>query len=51
MVELNSGTHAGYYPGNTNVHLRVYFDTNNRHLYVAAVKQVLISVLTYYQWQ
>ena len=37
MVELNSGTHAGYYPGNTNVHLRVYFDTNNRHLLRAAV--------------
>ncbi len=36
MVELNSGTHAGYYPGNTNVHLRVYFDTNNRRLLRAA---------------
>src|SRR5699024_4116285 len=36
MVELKQGKHAGYYPGNTKIHLRVYFDKNTRQLLRAA---------------
>ncbi len=36
MVEITSGTHAGYYPGNTDIHLRVYFDAERRQLLRAA---------------
>lgn len=36
MVEITGGTHAGYYPGNTDIHLRVYFDKHNRQLLRAA---------------
>ena len=32
MVEITGGTHAGYYPGNDKLHLRAYFDTNNRKI-------------------
>lgn len=38
MVELKGGAHAGYYPGNSDLHLRVYFNKENRQLLrVAAV--------------
>lgn len=36
MVEANQGEHAGYYPGNTKLHLRVYFDKTNRRIIRAA---------------
>lgn len=36
MVELKSGAHAGYYPGNSVLHLRVYFNKENRQLLRAA---------------
>lgn len=36
MVEINAGVHAGYYPGNTKLHLRVYFDKSNRRIIRAA---------------
>ena len=36
MVEIKSGAHAGYYPGNTPLHLRVYFNKDNRQLLRAA---------------
>jgi CoA-disulfide reductase len=36
MVEIKSGAHAGYYPGNTPLHLRVYFNKDNRRLLRAA---------------
>ena len=47
-----SGAHAGYYPGNTPLHLRVYFNKDNRQLIRAAAvgKQGPINVLIFYQW-
>lgn len=36
IVEVNQGEHAGYYPGNKNLHLRVYFDKANRRIIRAA---------------
>ncbi|OHO71584.1 CoA-disulfide reductase [Staphylococcus sp. HMSC036D05] len=36
MVEVKQGTHAGYYPGNTPLHLRVYFEKDSRKLLRAA---------------
>ena len=36
MVEANQGEHAGYYPGNTKLHLRVYFDKSSRRIIRAA---------------
>ncbi|ARJ51409.1 CoA-disulfide reductase [Staphylococcus lutrae] len=38
MVEVKKSTHAGYYPNNSDVHLRAYFDKKTRQiLRVAAV--------------
>ena len=36
MVEVKQGAHAGYYPGNTPLHLRVYFEKDSRKLLRAA---------------
>ncbi|WP_436855287.1 CoA-disulfide reductase [Staphylococcus caeli] len=36
MVESIQSTHAGYYPGNSKLHLRVYFDKSNRRIIRAA---------------
>lgn len=36
MVETKQGAHAGYYPGNTPLHLRVYFDQDTRKIIRAA---------------
>ncbi|UXR70097.1 CoA-disulfide reductase [Staphylococcus sp. IVB6246] len=36
MVEVKNGTHAGYYPNNTPVHLRAYYDKQTRQLLRAA---------------
>ncbi|WP_049426900.1 CoA-disulfide reductase [Staphylococcus capitis] len=36
MVEVKQGAHAGYYPGNTPLHLRVYYDKTSRKLLRAA---------------
>ncbi|CAM3993819.1 CoA-disulfide reductase [Staphylococcus xylosus] len=36
IVEVNQGEHAGYYPGNKKLHLRVYFDKANRRIIRAA---------------
>ncbi|EHJ06675.1 CoA-disulfide reductase [Staphylococcus simiae] len=36
MVEVNQGAHANYYPGNSSLHLRVYFDTASRQIIRAA---------------
>ncbi|UXR78858.1 MULTISPECIES: CoA-disulfide reductase [unclassified Staphylococcus] len=36
MVEVKNGTHAGYYPNNTSVHLRAYYDKTSRRLLRAA---------------
>ncbi|EGQ0325524.1 CoA-disulfide reductase [Staphylococcus pseudintermedius] len=36
MVEVNLYTHAGYYPGNSKVHLRAYFDKETRRILRAA---------------
>lgn len=36
MVESKQSTHAGYYPGNSKLHLRVYFDKSNRRIIRAA---------------
>ena len=36
MVEVENGTHAGYYPNNTPVHLRAYYDKQTRRLLRAA---------------
>lgn len=36
MIEVTSGAHAGYYPGNSDIHLRVYFNKDNRQLLRAA---------------
>ncbi|MDO5376050.1 MAG: CoA-disulfide reductase [Staphylococcus rostri] len=36
MVEVENGTHAGYYPNNTSVHLRAYYDKQTRRLLRAA---------------
>ncbi|MCS4486793.1 CoA-disulfide reductase [Staphylococcus americanisciuri] len=36
MVEVKNGTHAGYYPNNTPVHLRAYYDKQTRRLLRAA---------------
>ncbi|PTI41922.1 CoA-disulfide reductase [Staphylococcus succinus] len=36
VVETKQGEHAGYYPGNAPLHLRVYFDKTNRHIIRAA---------------
>ena len=36
MVEIKSGAYAEYYPGNTPLHLRVYFNKDNRQLLRAA---------------
>ncbi|MFW0760309.1 CoA-disulfide reductase [Staphylococcus cohnii] len=36
IVEANQGEHAGYYPGNTKLHLRVYFDKFSRRIIRAA---------------
>ena len=33
MVEVKQGAHAGYYPGNSPLHLRVYFEKDSRNLY------------------
>jgi len=35
-VEANQGERAGYYPGNTKLHLRVHFDKSNRRILRAA---------------
>lgn len=35
-VETTQGTHAGYYPGNTQITLCVYFDKSNRRILRAA---------------
>lgn len=31
-IDVQNGTHAGYYPENTPVHLRVYFDQSTRQI-------------------
>ncbi|MBX5319216.1 CoA-disulfide reductase [Staphylococcus caprae] len=36
MVDVKQGAHAGYYPGNTPLHLRVYFEKDSRKLLRAA---------------
>src|SRR5699024_12750935 len=36
IVEANQGAHAGYYPGNTKLHLRVYFEKSSRRIIRAA---------------
>ncbi|MDU5337859.1 MAG: CoA-disulfide reductase [Staphylococcus epidermidis] len=36
MVEVKQGAHAGYYPGNSPLHLRVYFEKDSRKLIRAA---------------
>ncbi|HCY7905204.1 TPA: CoA-disulfide reductase [Staphylococcus aureus] len=36
MVEVTQGAHANYYPGNSPLHLRVYYDTSNRQILRAA---------------
>lgn len=36
MVEVYQNDHAGYYPNNHKLHLRVYFDSNNRQILRAA---------------
>ena len=36
MVEVKQGAHAGYYPGNSPLHLRVYFEKDSRKLLRAA---------------
>lgn len=36
MVEVNQNDHAGYYPNNHKLHLRVYFDSNTRQILRAA---------------
>ena len=36
MVEVKQGAHAGYYPGNSPLHLRVYFE-KTRETYTQAV--------------
>ncbi|KRG09010.1 CoA-disulfide reductase [Staphylococcus sp. NAM3COL9] len=35
-VEAKQGEHAGYYPGNTKLHLRIHFDKTNRRILRAA---------------
>lgn len=35
-VETKQGAHAGYYPGNTPLHLRVYYDEETRVIIRAA---------------
>lgn len=32
MLEINAGKHANYYPGNSKIHLRVYFDKQTRKI-------------------
>ena len=34
------GAHAGYYPGNSPLHLRVYFEKTRENLYAAVVNKV-----------
>jgi len=36
MVELKQGAHASYYPGNSLIHLRVYYEKDSRKLLRAA---------------
>ena len=36
VVETKQGAHAGYYPGNTKIHLRVYFEKGSRKILRAA---------------
>lgn len=36
MVEVTQGAHANYYPGNSPLHLRVYYDTSNHQILRAA---------------
>ncbi|REH82996.1 CoA-disulfide reductase [Staphylococcus felis] len=36
VIDVKNGTHAGYYPQNSEVHLRVYFDTDTRQIIRAA---------------
>ena len=35
-VDAKQGEHAGYYPGNTKLHLRIHFDKTNRRILRAA---------------
>ncbi|MDN5907848.1 MAG: CoA-disulfide reductase, partial [Staphylococcus equorum] len=35
-VEAKQGEHAGYYPGNSKLHLRIHFDKTNRRILRAA---------------
>lgn len=36
MLEINASKHANYYPGNSKIHLRVYFDKRTRKIIRAA---------------
>ncbi|GAA6826612.1 CoA-disulfide reductase [Helicobacter pylori] len=40
MLEINAGKHANYYPGNSKIHLRVYFDKRTRKIIRAAATGV-----------
>ena len=40
MVEVKQGAHAGYYPGNSPLHLRVYFEKTRENAQQQLVNKV-----------